>query len=111
MSLIDSIIFGALQGATEFLPISSSGHLILLANFFQVEFPTIVFEVVVHLGTLISILFIFRSDIISIINKAKIKRDFQGFLQKPRGIEIPKCPIGVDFEVGPSWGDLNDYKV
>ena len=35
----------------------------------------------------------------------------QGFLQKPRGIEIPKCPIGVDFEVGPSWGDLNDYKV
>ena len=35
----------------------------------------------------------------------------QGFLQKPRGIEIPNCPIGVDFEVGPSWGDLNDYKV
>ena len=77
MSLIDSIIFGALQGVTEFLPISSSGHLILLANFFQVEFPTIVFEVVVHLGTLISILFIFRSDIISIINKVKIKKDFQ----------------------------------
>ena len=77
MSLIDSIIFGALQGVTEFLPISSSGHLILLANFFQVEFPTIVFEVVVHLGTLISILFIFRSDIISIINKVKIKKDFK----------------------------------
>jgi undecaprenyl-diphosphatase len=77
MSLIDSIFFGALQGATEFLPISSSGHLILLANFFQVDLPTIVFEVVVHLGTLISILFIFRSDIISIINKAKIKGDFQ----------------------------------
>ena len=35
----------------------------------------------------------------------------QGFLQKPRGIEIPNCPIGVDFEVGPSWGDLNDYKI
>ena len=35
----------------------------------------------------------------------------QGFLQKPRGIEIPNCPIGVDFEVGPSWGDLNEYKI
>ena len=77
MSLVDSIIFGALQGVTEFLPISSSGHLILLTNFFQVDLPTIVYEVVVHLGTLISILFIFRSDIISIINKAKTKRDFK----------------------------------
>ncbi len=76
MSLVDSIFFGALQGVTEFLPISSSGHLILLTNFFQVDLPTIVYEVVVHLGTLISILFIFRSDIISIINKAKTKRDF-----------------------------------
>ena len=77
MSLVDSIFFGALQGVTEFLPISSSGHLILLTNFFQVDLPTIVYEVVVHLGTLISILFIFRSDIISIINKAKTKRDFK----------------------------------
>ena len=91
MSLIDSIIFGALQGATEFLPISSSGHLILLANFFQVEFPTIVFEVVVHLGTLISILFIFRSDIISIINKAKIKRDFQEIIL----ISLATIPIAL----------------
>jgi len=35
----------------------------------------------------------------------------QGFLQKPRGIEIPNCPIGVDFEIGPSWGDLSEYKI
>jgi len=35
----------------------------------------------------------------------------KGFLQKPRGIEIPNCPIGVDFEIGPSWGDLSDYKI
>ena len=35
----------------------------------------------------------------------------QNFLQTPRGIEIEKCPIGVDFEVGPSWGELNEYKI
>ena len=35
----------------------------------------------------------------------------QQFLQTPRGIEISKCPIGVDFEVGPSWGELESYAV
>ena len=35
----------------------------------------------------------------------------QDFLQTPRGIEIEECPIGVDFEVGPSWGELNEYKI
>ena len=35
----------------------------------------------------------------------------QQFLQTPRGIEIPKCPIGVDFEIGSSWGELDSYQV
>ena len=33
------------------------------------------------------------------------------FLQTPRGIEIPNCPIGVDFEIGSSWGELERYDI
>ena len=36
---------------------------------------------------------------------------FKDFYKTPRGIEIRNCPIGVDFEVGSSWGDLNEYKI
>ena len=35
----------------------------------------------------------------------------QQFLQQPRGMEITDCPIGVEFEVGSSWGELDAYKI
>ncbi|MBF89949.1 MAG: hypothetical protein CMG75_09935 [Candidatus Marinimicrobia bacterium] len=91
MSFVDSIFFGALQGVTEFLPISSSGHLILFANFLHADIPSIVFEVVAHIGTLVSILFIFRSDIIRIVDNVINKRDFQEIIL----IAIATLPIAI----------------
>ena len=63
MSIIQAIILGIVQGITEFLPISSSGHLVVLQRVFGIEYPALTFDIVVHLGTLVSILVVFWKDV------------------------------------------------
>jgi undecaprenyl-diphosphatase len=63
MTVIDAFILGVLQGFTEFLPISSSGHLVIGQQLLGLELPGNVFEVVVHVGTLLSVLVVFWKDI------------------------------------------------
>ena len=67
MTIIDSAILGILQGLTEFLPVSSSGHLVLGQYFLGINQPGNAFEIIVHLGTLLSVLIFFRTDIISLL--------------------------------------------
>jgi undecaprenyl-diphosphatase len=64
MDLLKTIILGIVQGLTEFLPISSSGHLVLASDLLHFQEEGVAFEVFVHLGTLFSVLIAFRSDII-----------------------------------------------
>lgn len=73
MTLIDAIILGALQGITEFLPISSSGHLVLGQALLGIEIPGNAFEVVTHLGTLLSVFCVFWKDIISLVTSINQK--------------------------------------
>ncbi|MEX0720385.1 MAG: undecaprenyl-diphosphatase UppP [Balneolaceae bacterium] len=64
MDILQSFLLGLIQGLTEFLPISSSGHLVLGKHFLGVEVDTgITFEIVVHFGTLCSILIYYRKII------------------------------------------------
>ncbi len=64
MTLLNAIILGILQGITEFLPISSSGHLVLGEELLGMNVEALkVFDVVVHMGSLLAILIYFRSDI------------------------------------------------
>lgn len=61
--LLNAIILGLVQGLTEFLPVSSSGHLVLFSSFLNFEHGGIAFDVFVHLGTLISVMLVFRKEI------------------------------------------------
>lgn len=71
MDLLQSFLLGLLQGLTEFLPISSSGHLALARQFMESNLQTgILFEVVVHFGTLGSILVYYRREVTDIIKGA-----------------------------------------
>ncbi|TSC54117.1 MAG: undecaprenyl-diphosphatase [Microgenomates group bacterium LiPW_16] len=62
MNLAQALLLGLVQGATEFLPISSTAHLILLPWFFKFPDPGLVFDISLHLGTLLAILIYFRRE-------------------------------------------------
>lgn len=63
MSIIESILWGALQGLTEFIPVSSSGHLVVIPHILGVAAPNLVFNIAVHAGTLLAVIIYFRKDI------------------------------------------------
>ncbi len=68
MDYFEIIILGILQGLTEFLPISSSGHLVVGQHFLNVTSAGILMEVILHIGTLFSILVYYRKDIAELLN-------------------------------------------
>lgn len=67
MDWIQALILGIIQGLTEFLPVSSSGHLVLFQNFFGLKEPELLFDVSVHVATLIAVLAVFRREILNIL--------------------------------------------
>ena len=67
MGLFQALILGIVQGMTEFLPISSSGHLVLLPAALGWESPSLVFDTTVHLATLIAVVAVFWRDLIGLI--------------------------------------------
>jgi len=62
MNIVYAIVLGFVQGATEFLPISSSGHLVLAEHLLGLKEVSLAFDVALHLGTLMAILVYFRND-------------------------------------------------
>lgn len=67
MDLISSIFLGVIQGLAEFLPVSSSGHLVFFQNLLGFREPEILFDVALHLGTLLAVFIFFRSDLMQIV--------------------------------------------
>lgn len=76
MNLIQAILMGIVQGLSEFLPISSSAHLVFTSNFYKVfkgieivqhSNEEVFFDIMVHLGTLVAVLIFFRKDIANIL--------------------------------------------
>ncbi|MBL7074994.1 undecaprenyl-diphosphate phosphatase [candidate division KSB1 bacterium] len=63
MGLLESVVLGLVQGLTEFLPVSSSGHLVLVKALFGVNTGGITFEVFVHFGTFLAVVSVFWKDI------------------------------------------------
>ncbi len=66
MTLLQAIILGVIQGLTEFLPISSSGHLVISQRLFGLTEPGIAFDISVHLGTLAAVVIFFRREIVEV---------------------------------------------
>jgi undecaprenyl-diphosphatase len=78
MSVFEAIVLGAVQGLTEFLPVSSSGHLVLLQKIFGIDEPTLFFDTMVHAGTLVAVFIALREDIRNLLRR--ILQPLTGYL-------------------------------
>src|SRR5215217_7517981 len=67
MSIYEAVVLGLVQGLTEFLPISSSGHLILVPWLFGWDEPGLSFDAALHLGTLVAVFVYFWRDLYAMI--------------------------------------------
>ena len=64
MNSVEAIIYGIIQGLSEFLPVSSSGHLALLPHVMKIKDPGVVFDLMMHFGTAMAVITYFRKDIL-----------------------------------------------
>ena len=69
---IEILILSVVQGISEFLPISSSAHLILVSNFYDLKTSSLLIDISLHLGSLIAVIFYFRKDLINIFENKSL---------------------------------------
>jgi len=69
MTAIQAVILGLVQGLTEFLPVSSSGHLVVFQQFLEVSTPPLFFDTLVHVGTLTAVAIYFRNQLFNLFTK------------------------------------------
>jgi undecaprenyl-diphosphatase len=67
LNLFEAALLGLIQGLTEFLPVSSSGHLVLFQDLLGLNEPGVTLEVLLHFGTLLAVLFVFGKDFIALL--------------------------------------------
>ncbi len=104
MNMLQALILGVIQGLTEFLPISSSGHLILVPTMFGWEQDGLAFDTAVHLGTFFSVAAVFWKDawrmVLGVVGKGDRKEGRLGWM-----IVAATVPIVI---VGGLFGDVID---
>jgi undecaprenyl-diphosphatase len=102
VTLIEAVILALIQGLTEWLPVSSSGHLVIAQNFLDLN-PPLIFDVMLHFGTLIVVIVMFRNYILDLF-KTLVKGNFK--TQEGKFVlhiivgSIPIAIIGVTFYEG-----------
>lgn len=75
MTLLQTILLGIIQGITEFVPVSSSGHLVIAQDLLNAN-TTLIFDVALHAGTLMALLLFFYKDFLQIIRGLFVKTDY-----------------------------------
>ena len=103
MEIFQSIILGIIQGITEFLPISSSGHLILIPNFFGWQDQGLAFDVALHWGTLIAVIAYFWKDWVRIIRNSYLLNRLKNYKYQ---ITNTKQIQNSKFKIQNSYDDL-----
>ena len=102
MTALEAALLGTVQGLTEFLPISSSAHLLLARAFFGWEMEArfaLAFDVACHIGTLLAVVAYYRRDVVALTRAALVPRTWLGAPDGPaalvRSIAIGTVPIAV----------------
>jgi undecaprenyl-diphosphatase len=98
MSIIQAILLGAIQGLTEFIPVSSSGHMLIASSLLGIP-STFDFETLLNIGTLLAAIVYFRNDIVDVIKSAFSPRKEPRLLSHLVVATIPLVIGGVLFDV------------
>jgi undecaprenyl-diphosphatase len=93
--MLEAILWGLVQGLTEFLPISSSGHLVLVPAVLGMDPPDLATSAVLHLGTLVAVLVYFRAEIVEILRLTDLGKRLLRLLVVGT---IPAVVLGLLFE-------------
>lgn len=98
MNVWEAVFLGALQGVTEFFPVSSSGHLVVGQTLLGLEIPGVQFEVAVHVATLFSVLVIYRGRLIALLyGTVRRDRDAWRYVGLLAVATLPAAIVGVLF--------------
>ncbi len=96
MTVWDAVLLGFLQGVTEFLPVSSSGHLVIAQAVLALDVPGVLFEVAVHVATLLSIVLVYRGRLVRLARGAlEGDRDAYRYLGLLLVATLPAGLLGV----------------
>jgi undecaprenyl-diphosphatase len=103
MTLIQALLLGALQGATEFLPVSSSGHLAIAQHFLPgFSQPGVLFDVMLHVGTMVAVAIYFRRELAALLASPFRRGEAARLQQRLLGLlivgSIPTAIIGLTFK-------------
>ena len=71
-NIIEVLILSAIQGISEFLPISSSAHLILVSSLYEFKSSSLFIDISLHLGSLFAIIYFFRNDLLDVKTNKKL---------------------------------------
>lgn len=92
MNTLEAVVLGLVQGLTEFLPISSSGHLLLAPWLFNWDQPGLAFDAALHIGTLLAVFVYFRGDILRMLQSLPLAARNLGPLSRGLPIDHPLAP-------------------
>jgi undecaprenyl-diphosphatase len=98
MTIIQAIFLGLIQGFTEFIPVSSSGHLVLAHYFFGINSTGLSFDVALHFGTLLALIIYFYKDIWLLLKSLFVKSDHTRLAWLLIMATIPAVIVGVLLE-------------
>ena len=87
LSSVEILLLSAIQGISEFLPVSSVAHLVIISKYYEFINQNLLIDICLHLGSLIAIIFYFRNDLIHFIKN-------KDFLIKICIGTIPIIPVG-----------------
>lgn len=96
MNPLEAALLGLLQGLTEFLPVSSSGHLVLAQALLGIHVPGVAFEVAVHVATLLAVLVVYRSRIVELVRGLLMgERDSAAYVGLMFVASVPAAAVGL----------------
>lgn len=93
---VQALVLGVVQGLTEFIPVSSSGHLVLVPYLLGWEKNSLAFDVVLHLGTMVAVVLFFRGELVAIVRGIlRLDTSVQGQIYRRVGLFIIPASVPV----------------